>query len=258
MLDRRRTSRNVSDAPRARIAVLEDDSALREDILLPGLIAHGFEVEGFTHPSMLHLRATPGAFDALVLDIGLPGEDGLTVARRLRAASPIGIVVLTGRQNLSERVQGLVEAVDAWLVKPVEIELLAATLDSVLRRIHMHDPGHVSDVAQGAWRLTDDDWCLISPEGRSATLSRSERCLLRCLFESPGETVPRERMLAELGAVADTAGLHRLDMLIHRLRRKIADETDRALPLYSVRGLGYVLVVQERADAHGPGRNAPA
>lgn len=247
MPDRHRTSRDAPGSPRARarIAVLEDDVALREDILLPGLVAHGFEVEGFPHPSALQLRATSGAFDALVLDIGLPGEDGLAVARRLRAISPIGIVVLTGRQSLSERVQGLAEAVDAWLVKPIEIELLAATLGSVLRRIHMRDPGPVPATASGVWRLTADDWCLLSPAGRSVTLSRSERGLLRCLFGVVGESVPRERLLAELGMDEDSTGLHRLDMLIHRLRRKIADEMGRALPLHSVRGHGYVLVAQD-------------
>jgi DNA-binding response OmpR family regulator len=253
MFDRRRTSRVAPAAPlaRARIAVLEDDIALREDILLPGLVAHGFEVEGFPHPSALQLRATAGAFDALVLDIGLPGDDGLAVARRLRAISPIGIVVLTGRQSLSEQVQGLAEAVDAWLVKPVEIELLAATLASVLRRIRMHDPLPLPDAGTGAWRLTADDWCLLSPAGRSVTLSRSERSLLRCLFDAVGESVSRERLLAELGMAEDSTGPHRLDMLIHRLRRKIADEIGRALPLRSVRGHGYLLVVQgdqARAD----------
>ncbi|HEY0180873.1 MAG TPA: response regulator, partial [Dokdonella sp.] len=120
---------------RARVAILEDDVALREDILVPQLGAVGFDVEGFGASAELYRRMEVVAFELLVLDLRLENESGLDVARRLHAISPIAIVVLTGRGTRAEQVEGLSESVDAWLAKPVEVDVLVATMQSLLRRL---------------------------------------------------------------------------------------------------------------------------
>src|SRR5690606_35861163 len=209
-------------AKRVRIAVLEDDDALRDDILLPELAARGFEVEGFARSGELYRRMLIVPFDAVLLDVGLPGEDGLSVARHLRTISPIGIAVLSGRDDLQERIRGLGEAVDIWLSKPVDAAFVAASLASLVRRMRMPARTDIPAAeAEPGWRLDAGGWRLIAPSGRAAELSRSERCVLQQLFAADGEPVSRDALAVELGESLDTFDSHRLEMLVHRLRRKV-------------------------------------
>lgn len=226
-----------------KVAVLEDDAELREEILVPQLREAGFEVEGYAAPDELFAAMAARAFDLLVLDIGLPGVDGFAVARRLREEWPIGIVVLTGRRAVADQIKGLTEAADSWLVKPVDVEMLAATLHSLARRMRM--PLRAGDApAPARWRLLPEGWRLCAPDGRSMALNHSERRLLARLFETPGDLVAHDELIRALVTAAEDVDQHRLEMLIHRLRRKVAGEFARSLPLRSVRGRGYVLFVE--------------
>lgn len=232
---------------RARIAVVEDDAALRDDILLPGLAACDFEVEGFARASDLYRRLLAASFDVAVLDVGLPEEDGLSVARQLRAGSPIGIVMLTGRRRPEERVRALEDAADVWLTKPVDVDVVAATLVSLLRRMRMAPERDVAlPCPPSGWRLGAGGWRLHAPGGASVALTLAERQLLESLFAAGGEVVARERLIAALGGNDYDFDPHRIDMLVHRLRRKVADELGRSLPLRAIRGCGYVLVEDAR------------
>lgn len=227
-----------------RVAVLDDDDVLRDDILVPGLAAHGFEVEGFARSVDLYRRLLGASFEAVVLDVGLPDEDGLSVARHLRKGSSIGIVMLTGRGSVAERLQALGEAADAWLSKPVEVAVVAATVASLVRRMRMQQPAQ-APATERRWRLGAEGWRLHAPSDRSVALSRSERRLLECLFAADGEPVSREQLIAELGESRHEFDPHRIEMLVHRLRRKVAGELGEALPLRSVRGSGYVLIARD-------------
>lgn len=229
----------------ARIALVEDDDALRDDILVPGLRASGYDAEGFRSPVELYRRMLVVSFDVAVLDVGLPDEDGLSVARHLRSGSPLGIIMLTGRGHSADRVQALGEGADAWLAKPVEVEVVAATIASLLRRMRMPAATPVAAEAEPSlprWRLLAQGWRLTAPSGREVALNRSERAVLECLFAAKGEPVARERLIEALGESPDEFDPHRIDMLIHRLRRKAEEQLDEPLPLRSVRGRGYVLV----------------
>ncbi|MFC4819872.1 response regulator transcription factor [Dokdonella ginsengisoli] len=241
-------------SPRARVAVLEDDEALREDILVPGLAANGYDVEGFGHASDLYRRLLATAFDVAVIDVGLPDEDGLSVARHLRAGSPLGIVMLTGRSRPAERLRALDDGADAWLAKPVEVEVVAATIGSLLRRMRLPAVARApvpapAPASASRWRLAAQGWRLAAPSGRDVVLNRAERGVLECLFAANGEPVPREQLIAALGESRYEFDPHRLDMLVHRLRRKVVENTGQTLPLRSVRGRGYVLVGCERSPA---------
>lgn len=222
----------------ARIAVLEDDEALREDILVPGLAANGYAAEGFGNPGELYRRMRRAAFDVAVIDVGLPDEGGLSVARNLRAGSPLGIVMLTGRERAGEQVRALAEAADAWLAKPVEVAVVAATIGSLLRRMRL--PAVLPSARR--WQLITQGWRLAAPCGREIALSRAERGVLERLFAADGEPVSREQLIDALGENRHGFDPHRLDMLVHRLRRKVVENTGETLPLRSVRGRGYVLV----------------
>ncbi len=223
-----------------RVAVLEDDVMLRERILLPGLLRFGFEALGFETIAALRLHLAAQPVDLVVLDVGLPDGDGFSLARALREARPLlGVVMLTSRADTGDRVRGLAEGADAYLTKPVEIDLLAATLHSLARRIGTAASA-ASTPARG-WRLSEDGWCLLSPSGGSAALTQSERRLCRRLFDTPGDLVPREALIEALTDQVHDFDAHRIDSMIHRLRGKARTRCGEELPLTAVHGRGYML-----------------
>lgn len=231
-----------------RVAVLEDDPDLREAILLPGLRDFGFEVTAAGTATELYRHMVKTTFDMVVLDIGLPDEDGLSVVRHLQALPDLGIVMLTGNQSRNDRVRALREGADAFLAKPADIEVLAATLHSLSRRIRRRTAPEVASGkpanASARWHLDTDGWCLISPRGEVIALSAPERSLLNTLIAAAGTPVDREVLIASLTNDIYNFDPHRLDMQIHRLRRKISKCTNEALPLLTARGSGYVFVAE--------------
>jgi DNA-binding response OmpR family regulator len=221
-----------------KVAVLEDDEVFRDEILVPELSDHGFDVEAFGASSALYRRMLAKTFDAVILDIGLPGENGFHVARHLRENSSMGIVTLTGRSCTAERVKGLTEGCDAWLVKPVETEIISATLFSLMRRIK----GTKADIRPSEWRLNDSNWRLQAPNNRETLLNTMERRVLMRLFSKRGEQVSRAELIADLAREGEDFDPHRLDMLVYRLRQKVKAEVEMTLPIRSVRGCGYVFL----------------
>lgn len=236
-----------------RVAVLEDDRRLRDEILVPGLHQFGFDAVGVGRAAELYRRMLAERFDLAVLDLGLPDEDGLSVARHLRRCSDIGIVVLTGRCAENDEIRALTAGVDIYLRKPAGVALLAASLRSVGRRLHGGAPAcamaaqsdaSVVRVQADAWRLATDDWHLLTPADLCIPLSASERCVLRRLFAAAGAAVTRETLIAALDGDDAAFDPHRLDMLIYRLRRKAKGLGVPVLPLVTVRGSGYAFVAQ--------------
>lgn len=231
------SSARPSIAP-LRLALLEDDDVLRDRVLLPGLARHGFDVVPMRTVAQLQAALAQASFDLIVLDIGLPDGDGFTLTRELQAGRPgMGIVILSGRDTSPDMVRGLSQGADAYLTKPVEIEMLAATLFSVARRLSRPPAAHEAS----AWQLQDDGWCLFSPQGKAVALTQSERRVLLCLWRTRGQLVARESLLATLGGeLGLEVDPHRLDALLHRLRQKVQDRAGTALPLTAVRGAGYL------------------
>lgn len=236
----------------SKVAVVEDDPELRDKVLLPSLIDYGFDVEGFESPASLYRRMLAGRFDIVVLDIGLPGESGLSVARHLRSvSSQLGLVILTGSRGRQDQVRALSDGADVYLSKPVDTEILAMTLRSLLRRMSVSavDAASAQKAERGSapvkWRMASDGWCLFSPSGGMLVLTRAERSLMRRLEAAQGEPVGRVDLIAALADNTHDFDPHRLDMLVHRLRKKatsIADDA-HAFPLLSARGVGYQLAL---------------
>lgn len=223
--------------PSLHVILVEDDVELRDVILQPALRAAGCSVAVAGSAAELYRAMVERSPAVVVLDIILPDQSGFEVARHLRANSTIGIVMLTGRGTSADRVRGLDLGADAYLTKPIDAEVLCATVRSVARRL-----APVPALGRGPWRLEADGWRLASPEGLSTDLSASERVLLRVLFAAANTTVSREILIAGLTEDAEAFDPHRLDMVMHRLRRKLVEAGMAALPLHTVRGVGYVLV----------------
>lgn len=224
-----------------RVAVLEDDPIMRDNILLPGLARFGFDSVGFASILALKHHLATGPVEVVVLDIGLPDGSGFSVAREIREQQPAtGIIILTSRAEGADHVRGLSEGADAYLTKPVDIAVLAATVHSVLRRIGTAAAPAVASAA--GWRLSADEWCLVSPAGASAALTAGERRLCRRLLLTPGQLVPREAMIEAVTDNVHDFDAHRLDSMIHRLRSKALAQCGQALPLKAVQGRGYILM----------------
>jgi DNA-binding response OmpR family regulator len=226
-------------SPAPRLLLLEDDATLREDILLPGLADYGFPVEGVATAAALYERLRTQAPDIVVLDVGLPDADGFSVAQAVRALLPgIGIIMLTGHGETAEQVRGLSQGADAYLVKPAQIDLLAATVHSVARRLRGAAP--IAPPTQ-RWTFDANDWYLIAPGGQTIPLTNTEQRVMQRLAETLGQLVTREQLVAVVADDVHDFDPHRIESLIHRLRRKVLARCGEPLPLRAVHGKGYIL-----------------
>lgn len=232
-----RTRAGASRPP--TLAVVEDDSAFRDEVLVPVLNQSGFAAVGMARALDLYRAMTLESYDLVLLDIQLPDEDGLSIAAHLRRLSPrVGIVMLTGYASTEDRMRGLRAGADAYLSKPVDMEEVVATLRNLSRWV-VQDAEPVA--ARMKWRLDERGWCILTPRGREIEMSLAERQVMAVLAATPGVPVQRETLIAKLVRNAYDFDPHRLEMLVHRLRKKCQRSAEEELPLRSVRGIGYVL-----------------
>jgi len=229
--------------------VVEDDEDLREEVVL-SLIDRGFLARGFPGSRELYQGLLEAPCDILILDISLPGEDGFSILKYIRsttqATNQVGVIMFSARGQTEDRVQALMAGADLYLVKPVDLDELSANIVSLFRRIHRSEPAHSE--AGPSWRLSADGWHLLAPAGGRVSLSASERVILEVLLWDPGATVTREALVDALGRHPDEVLSNRLDMLISRLRRKVAQATGTQLPLHSVRSVGFSLLPSAMAS----------
>ena len=223
-----------------RILVVEDEKKVAA-FVCAGLKEHGFAVEVCYDGNTATQLATTQHFDALVMDIMLPGRDGLSVLRKLRDERyAVPVVLLTARGDLNERVEGLNLGADDYLAKPFSMTELVARLNAVLRR----RTGHGITV-QTCGDLTVN---LINREVRRGAskieLTSREFALLECLLRDPGKVVTRVEISQSVWGNQFDPGTNFVDVAIQRLRRKIDDSFPQKL-IQTVRGVGYSI----QADA---------
>lgn len=235
------------------VCVVEDDDDLREE-LVGTLGDMGFTVRGFGDAQGLYLGLLQSPCDVVILDLGLPGEDGFSIMQHIKGLRVMGIVILTASSSTDEMVRCLSDGADAFVTKPFEFRALAASLVSVHRRVSgaaapvaatpaQDSPAQAAQVAPVDWHLADGGWTLRTPCGRRVGLTSSERIVLQSLFDRPNHTVKREILVTALGYDSEFYLDHRLGMLVTRLRRKVRDSVGLELPLKSVRGVGFMLIM---------------
>ncbi|MGC3964674.1 MAG: response regulator transcription factor [Rhodocyclaceae bacterium] len=227
----------------SRVHLIENDADLRHQTV-SGLAELGFEVEGFPDAPAFYRGLIGMPCHIAVVNADLPGEDGYSVARHLRASGDIGIVLLTPRDDAEERIRSLRDA-DFFLPRPFELRELAAVLQSLDRRLSLKSPrgDGTPEIRHAIWSLIDSGWTLHSSLGTRVPLTHTESLFMQALTEVPGQVVMREDLAERLvgdGNVADY-DLHRLEALVSRLRRKF-NERGAELPVRAVRGVGYLFV----------------
>jgi DNA-binding response OmpR family regulator len=226
------------------VCLVEDDEDLR-NVTLQALEGMGFRLRGFPDARSLYLGLLQAPCQILVLDLGLPDEDGLSVVRQLRDLKPLGILVLTSRSGTEDQVSCLLEGADSYMVKPVDFRQLAANIVSLHRRLSSGPAGDEPGARRYAWSLRDEAWTLAAPNGRRVDLTASERILLQRLFDTINAPLSRSDLIQALGHDTEYYLDHRLDMLISRLRRKVRETIGLPLPLKAVRSVGFVLTLSE-------------
>lgn len=225
-----------------RVWVVEDDPELLA-LSVDDLRWRGAEVVGLDSAEALYRALAVGQCDIVVLDVGLPGEDGYTVARHLRSIADIGIVMLTGRGSSHEMAHGLALGADIYLVKPLDGDLLAAALASLRRRLRLAPAPSAAapaPAAAGSWQLQADGWNLRAPNGTVLALTSAERGFLRALLATPSVPVDREALISALTDEPWDFDPHRLEVLVHRLRARVRGATGATLPIRALRGTGYL------------------
>lgn len=219
-----------------RILVVEDETKVAA-FVRAGLEEHGFAVEVCHDGDTAANVATTQPFDALVMDIMLPGRDGLSVLRKLRAeGNPVPVVLLTARGDLRERVEGLNLGADDYLPKPFSMSELVARLKAVLRR-RSGDGLTVQNYADLALNLVTRE---VRRGGVGVRLTAREFALLECLLRTPGKVVTRVEISQTVWGHQFDAGTNFVDVAVQRLRRKLDDPFPRKL-IQTVRGVGYAL-----------------
>ena len=222
------------------ILVVDDDRRLRE-LLARFLGDNGYRVTTAANAADADQRLARLVFDAIVLDIMMPGENGFDFARRFRVDSAIPILMLTARADGKDRINGLEIGVDDYLAKPFEPRELLLRLGNILKRTSVSDPaqsGPRPDFVRFGPFLYGLSRGELRKNEEPIRLTEREREILTALAERAGEVVPREELAAQGTAANDRT----VDVQMNRLRRKI--ERDPADPLYlqTVRGIGYRLV----------------
>ena len=239
----------MKDGP--HILVVDDDREIR-DLLARFLRRHGFRVETAADGRAMFRTLSAGRFDLMVLDLMLPGEDGLSLCRRVRADSGLPIVMLTAIGEDTDRIVGLEMGADDYLAKPFNPRELLARIRAVLRRapgmrgLPEADPSRAFEF-QG-WVLDAGRRSLHAPDGALVDLTGGEFDLLLALVEHPNRVLNRDQLL-DLTRGREAGPFDRsVDVQVSRLRRKIEDDPKQPALIVTVRGGGYVFAgrVQER------------
>ena len=226
----------------AHLLIVDDDRRIRE-LLRRYLLGEGYRVTTAGNAAEATTAMRSIAFDLVVLDVMMPGEDGFSFATRVRAdggaSAGVPILMLTAKTEFEERVLGFEIGVDDYLGKPFEPRELSLRIASILRRARQPVADGLPAQVQFGPFIFDIERGELRREGEVQRLTEREREMLRLLSQNAGGTVSRET-LSGPGAAANE---RTIDVQVNRLRRKI--EIDPANPLFlqTVRGLGYRLLV---------------
>lgn len=237
------------------IAVLDDEVDITQ-LLANYLQSHGFRVTQLHDgASLMKLMASDPA-DLVLLDLGLPGEDGFSIARRMRENWRCGLVIVTGRGDAVDKVVGLEVGADDYVTKPFDLRELVARVKAVLRRLAPEGGPVVATAASAlsappaapdrlrfaGWQLDLAARSLANPQGQSVPLTGGEFDLLRAFARHPGRVLSRDFLLEQTRGREAAPFDRTIDVQVGRLRKKIEADPDDPQIIKSVRGAGYILV----------------
>lgn len=233
-------------APAARILMVDDDPGIR-DVVSDFLSMHGYLVETAGDAREMEEALNRGPIDLIVLDVMLPGEDGLAICRRLAGVEGPRIIMLSAMGEDTDRIVGLELGADDYLAKPCNPRELLARVRAVLRRVDARPPGAGGGAGCefAGWRLDLVRRELRSPDGVVVNLSSGEFSLLRAFVERPQRVLTRDQLLDLARGPNSEAFDRAIDVQISRLRRKLDDGGGQDL-IRTIRNEGYMFMPKVR------------
>jgi two-component system OmpR family response regulator len=224
--------------------LIVDDQRDVCDVVQEYLTGEGYRVSIALNGDEMRRVLAQSPVDLVILDLMLPGEDGLALARSLRSESSLGIVIVTGRGDLVDRIIGLEMGADDYLPKPFNLRELLARVKSVLRRIQTQvterTPTARSRVRFAGWELDLSSRALTAPSGEQVRLTTGEYELLAAFVANANQVLSRDRLL-DLARNREAGPFDRtIDVQVGRLRRKIEDDPQNPNLIKTVRGGGYI------------------
>jgi len=225
------------------ILVVDDQREIC-DLVQEYLVSEGYRVSTAHDGAEMRRVMGHGPVDLVILDLMLPGEDGLTLARSLRDESNVGIIILTGRGEIVDRIIGLEMGADDYLPKPFHLRELLARVKSVLRRASSRTAERQvtprSRTRFAGWELDLSSRELFSPSGGEVRLTTGEFDLLSAFVNNANQVLSRDRLL-DLARNREAGPFDRtIDVQVGRLRRKLEDDPQRPTMIKTVRGSGYI------------------
>jgi two-component system phosphate regulon response regulator OmpR len=235
----------------ARLVVVDDEPEIR-GMVADYLDKNGFAVRRCANGSELDVVLATGPADLVVLDVSMPGEDGLSIARRLKTESATPIIMLTASDDVVDRIVGLEVGADDYLTKPFDLRELRARIRAVLRRADSRAGAETAElpsrtgadniVSFGRLSLDLDRYCLVDREGAESRLTATEFDLLAVFAKNPNRVMSRERLL-DLASARDQEPFDRsIDIRITRIRKKIEIDASKPQVIKTMRGVGYMFV----------------
>lgn len=239
------------------ILIVDDDREIRE-LLAAYLQKNGMRATAVANGRQMNSALEENRIDLIVLDLMMPGEDGLTLCRELRAGRwrAVPVLMLTARDEEADRIVGLEMGADDYLTKPFAVRELFARIRSVLRRSRMLPPNfEVKETGQflafGNWKLDTSGRHLLSCDGTMVALSGAEYRLLRVFLDHPQRVLTRDQLL-NLTQGRDADAFDRsIDLLVSRLRQRLADDPREPRYIKTLRSEGYIFSTSVIANAYG-------
>ena len=217
------------------ILVVDDDTRIRT-LLQRFLSTNGYRITMAADAAEARHHLKNFTFDLIVLDVMMPGEDGLSLTQSLRKTSDVPVLLLTARGEAADRIAGLESGADDYLAKPFEPRELLLRIAAIGRRARA-ERSALKEIRMGAYRF-DPERGEMTRDGHQVKLTGAETALLRLLSANAGKPISRLELAQRTGA-----GLERsIDVQVTRLRRKIEDDPKMPLYLQTVRSIGYVLI----------------
>jgi two-component system, OmpR family, response regulator len=225
------------------ILVVDDQQEIC-DVVQEYLTGEGYRVSTAHDGAGMRRVMSHAPVDLVILDLMLPGEDGLTLARSLRSESGIGIIILTGRGETVDRIIGLEMGADDYLPKPFHLRELLARVKSVLRRVQSRTAEGPQGIRLRArfagWNLDLSSRELLSPSGEEVRLTTGEFDLLAAFVNNANQVLSRDKLL-DLARNREAGPFDRtIDVQVGRLRRKLEDDPQNPSLIKTVRGSGYI------------------
>ena len=226
------------------ILVVDDDAQTRQ-LIADYLGTQEYRVSPAADGREMTRLLAESAVDLIVLDLKLPGEDGLSLARKLRAESDIPIIMLTGQSDPIDRVVGLELGADDYLTKPFNPRELLARIKAVLRRVKAREPdppteGKIKAYRFAGWELNISARRLVDPQGKAVTLTNAEFNLLVAFLQAPQRVLSRDRLLELSRVHSDEVFDRSIDSVILRLRRKLEANPREPQLIKTEWGAGYL------------------